>query len=136
MFIARRWYAPDYLAGYPDTLPLAPAMLIAHELTHVWQWQNRAQTGYAPWKAAREHAAVEDPYLFEIADRPFLDYPFEQQAALVEEFVCCRALDPAGARTQRLYDLLAPVFPQLARQSRAGRVAIPWAGAETRGICA
>lgn len=23
-------------------------MLFAHEMTHVWQWQNRDRTGYTP----------------------------------------------------------------------------------------
>jgi hypothetical protein len=136
LFVARRWYEPDYLTGYPDTLPLATAMLMAHEMTHVWQWQNRALTGYAPWKAAGEHTVSADPYLFDLADRPFLDYPYEQQAALVEEFVCCRALDPEGDRTERLYQLLAPVFPGLTTRSAATRIALPWDGVETRDICA
>ncbi|MFV0246124.1 MAG: hypothetical protein ACK5IB_14080 [Qingshengfaniella sp.] len=135
MFIAQRYFSEDYLHGYPKVLPLTRAMLIAHEMTHVWQWQNRALTGYAPWKAAREHAVYSDPYLFELSDRPFLDYPYEQQAALVEEFVCCRALDPGGARTERLHALLSTAFPDLPRQSRAPQVALPWDGVETRGIC-
>ena len=56
-------------------------MLFAHEMVHVWQWQNRHVTGYHPLKAAQEHNAV-DPYLFDLSQAPkFLDYGFEQQGA-------------------------------------------------------
>ncbi len=136
IMIARRIYDTDFLGGYPETLPLARAMFLAHEATHVWQWQQRKLTGYAPWKAAAEHGVSEDPYLFDIAgDRDFLDYAYEQQASLVEEYVCCRALDPEGARTGRLRALLDPYFPGMAGEEAAGQVRIPWSKAETRGIC-
>lgn len=136
VFVARPFWRDDYLDGYPEKLPLARAMFLAHELTHVWQWQQRERTGYAPWKAAGEHAVSEDPYLFDLdADRRFLDFAYEQQAALVEEFVCCRALDPEGARTVRLYELLRPEFPQLARRDRAQSVTLPWSDAHLPGIC-
>lgn len=137
-FFRRDLYGRDFLDGWPERLPLAHAMLFAHEMTHVWQWQNRALTGYSPLRAANEHVPGGDPYLFDITRaRAFLDYSDEQQGALVEEFVCCRALDPGGARTRRLYDILRPVFPAIAAQSPVPRanVALPWAGAETEGIC-
>ncbi len=134
-----RWaHSEDFLKDYPETIRLTHAMRLAHELTHVWQWQRRDITGYAPWKAASEHVGSNDPYLVEIdPDRPFLDYAFEQQGTIVEEFVCCRALDPNGARTQQLSRLVAQVFPDAARQSLVPRAAVrlPWDGAETRGIC-
>jgi hypothetical protein len=105
-------------------------------MTHIWQWQHRESTGYTPWRAASEHSRNGDPYLFDLAlDRSFVDYGFEQQASLVEEFVCCRALDPEGVRTDRLYELLRPVFPGLARHSVPMDVKLPWAAVETRGIC-
>ena len=136
LYTARRVYEPDFLKGYPVTLPLADAMFFAHEMTHVWQWQNRATTGYAPWRAAAEHGAKDDPYLFDLTPgRAFADYGYEQQAALVEEFVCCRALDPGGARTERLHALLLQAFPDLPRRDPAGHVDLPWKAAETRGIC-
>ncbi|MBE3640138.1 hypothetical protein [Mangrovicoccus algicola] len=136
ILIARRIHAGDYLPDYPDTLPLPQAMFLAHEATHVWQWQHRATTGYAPWKAAAEHGVSDDPYLFEIAPgRDFLDYGYEQQASLVEEYVCCRALDPEGARTGRLRALLARYFPGMADHESARRIALPWNGVEAKGIC-
>ncbi|WP_240722680.1 hypothetical protein [Poseidonocella sp. HB161398] len=136
VMVARRLYDEDFLADYPSELPLPKAMFLAHEATHVWQWQQRAKTGYAPLKAAAEHGVSEDPYLFEIAeDRDLLDYGYEQQASLVEEYVCCRALDPEGARTGRLHELLAPHLPGLAGDEAAQSVLIPWKKAEIKGIC-
>ena len=127
---------PDLMAGWPHVLPLEDAMRLAHELTHVWQWQNRRATGYTPWSAALEHRGTPDPYLF--TDRPgaqFADYGWEQQGALVEEFVCCRALDPDGARTRRLTALLSDPFPGLSPREAAPRARLPWDRAETSGIC-
>jgi len=138
MFAAEQIYRDDYMAGYPDRMSLARAMFIAHEMTHVWQWQNRDITGYHPLKAAAEHRPGGDPYLFDLAENPeFLSFGFEQQGGIVEEFVCCRSLDPEGARTARLHALLAPHFPALARTGAVARenVTLPWEGAETRGIC-
>ncbi|SPJ23646.1 hypothetical protein [Palleronia abyssalis] len=115
-FFARPFYLDDYMAEYPQAMNLYDAMLLAHELTHVWQWQNRARTGYSPFKAAGEHGPGIDPYLFDLPeDAVFSDFGYEQQGGLVEEFVCCRTLDPEGPRTKRLYNLLNPVFPGIAR---------------------
>lgn len=136
LMISRWFYRDDLLDGYPDRLPLSDAMFLAHEATHIWQWQHAQKTGYAPWKAAAEHQAQDDPYLFTINDSAdFLDYGYEQQASLVEEYVCCRALDPAGARTARLRALLTPVFPNLAQRETADSIQIPWEHAQTRDIC-
>ena len=136
MFYNRRLYADDNVPNYPASLPLARAMLLAHELTHVWQWQNRHVTGFHPLRAVREQSD-DDPYLFDLEPpKPFLDYGFEQQAALVEEFLCCRTLAPDGGRTAQLHALLAPHFPGLPRQSTVAQIDLPWPDAETRGICA
>jgi hypothetical protein len=132
-----RWYRPDFLAGWPETLPLAQAMLFAHEMVHVWQWQNRAVTGYHPLRAALEHVGSPDPYQFDTAtSAPFLSYGYEQQGAIVEEFVCCLALDPEAPRTARLRAMLEPHFALPPEgQALAGRVLLPWEGAEVEGIC-
>ncbi len=136
IMVARRLYDDDFLGSYPQSLSLPQAMFLAHEATHVWQWQQRKETGYAPWKAAAEHGVSEDPYLFEIApERSFLDYGYEQQASLVEEYVCCRALDPEGARTGRLRALLDPHFPGISAREAAEDVRIPWRGTEVEDIC-
>lgn len=137
VYFTKNWYVENYLPAYPDRLYLVEAMLLAHELTHVWQWQNRARTGYHPLKAATEHTNSEDPYLFDLDHSPdFLSYGFEQQGAIVEEYVCCRALAPKAARTQRLHEMLKDAFPVSdLPQTRETDVYLPWKKAETKGIC-
>jgi len=132
-----KWYLDDYMPLYPDRLYLIEAMLLAHEMTHVWQWQNRDVTGYHPLKAAAEHNRIEDPYLFDSnVEHAFLDYGYEQRGAIVDEYVCCRALAPDATRTQRLHALLEDVFPvSELPQSRAHDVVLPWKDAELNGIC-
>lgn len=131
------WYIDDYLPDYPDKIGLIAAMLFAHELTHIWQWQNRRTTGYSPLRAASEHSLSEDPYLFDINAEPkFAAFGFEQQGSIVEEFVCCRALAPTAPRTQRLHTLLSqamPVAPLLSGPQ--SDVRLPWEGVEVSGIC-
>lgn len=131
------WYLDDYLPEYPDRINLIAAMLFAHELTHVWQWQNRKVTGYSPLRAAREHQVSNDPYLFDIEAEPaFLEFGFEQQGSIVEEFVCCRALAPQAPRTQRLHAMISQVMPVASLpQSRQYDVRLPWDGVELNGIC-
>ncbi|MEP3786954.1 hypothetical protein [Ascidiaceihabitans sp.] len=131
------WFLDDYLPDYPDRIGLVAAMLLAHELTHVWQWQNRAQTGYSPLRAASEHSKGGDPYLFDITKQPkFSDFGFEQQGAIVEEFVCCRALAPQAPRTQRLHALISGAMPVAPLpQSREHTVRMPWDGVQIQGIC-
>ena len=131
------WYLDDYLPEYPDRINLIAAMLFAHELTHVWQWQNRKVTGYSPLRAAREHQVSTDPYLFDIEAEPaFLEFGFEQQGSIVEEFVCCRALAPQAPRTQRLHAMISQEMPVASLpQSRQYDVRLPWDGVELNGIC-
>ena len=126
------------MQGHPDDVSLLAVMFFAHEMIHVWQWQNRTQTGYHPLKAASEHGQGKDPYLFDIQDQTkFLDFGYEQQASIVEEYICCRALDRDAPRTQRLHDMIAQSFP-VARldQNILGRaVRLPWDEVEVKGIC-
>ncbi|UWR21494.1 hypothetical protein [Sulfitobacter sp. S190] len=132
----RDWYLDDYLPDYPDRIGLIAAMLFAHEMTHVWQWQNRRLTGFTPLRAATEHSPGADPYLFEIGDRRFLDFGYEQQGSIVEEFVCCRALAPQGARTQRLHSLISQVMPLSPLPARPPYdVGLPWDGVDLDTIC-
>lgn len=129
------WYRKDFLKGYPDSINLSDAMLFAHEITHVWQWQNRKLTGYSPILAAQEHKAGADPYLFDISTASdFLDYGYEQQASIVEEYVCCAMLDPGAPRTKRLANLIGEVMP-IENLIVPAEVNIPWDGAKTKGIC-
>lgn len=135
VFFSNDWYVKDYLSEYPKQFDLVLAMLFAHEITHVWQWQNRKQTGYSPLRAMREHGAGEDPYLFDISTKAnLLDYPYEQQASIVEEYVCCATLDPDAPRTQRLRAMLSKAFP-LQKLHLPDEVYLPWKDVQIKGIC-
>ena len=135
VFYARDWYLDDFMQNYPERLDLLTTMLFAHEITHVWQWQNRAKTGYSPFRAAREHKGGADPYLYDINTKArFLDFGYEQQASIVEEFVCCAALDPEGSRTQRLESLISETMP-MKDLKIPDKILIPWKDAKLKGIC-
>jgi len=131
------WYLDDYMKEYPDRIGLIAAMLFAHEMTHVWQWQNRRDTGYTPLRAAWEHGGSVDPYLFDLDTKTrFLDFGYEQQGSIMEEYVCCRALAPQGPRTARLHDLIGQAMPlQPLPASRAFSVGLPWDGVELGELC-
>ncbi|KNG94214.1 hypothetical protein [Pseudaestuariivita atlantica] len=134
IYFNRDFWLDEYVPDYPERLHLFEAMLLGHELTHVWQWQNRARTGYHPLKAAREHGASDDPYLFDPdTPRAFLDFGYEQQGAIVEEYICCSALDPDAPRTARLHQMIAQEFP-ISRLPRVDTI-LPWNGARVDGIC-
>jgi len=137
VYFTRDWYLEDYMSDYPEEMNLIAAMLLAHELTHVWQWQNRETTGYHPLRAAAEHDGRQDPYLFDLDTSPdFLAYGYEQQGAIVEEYVCCRALDPQAERTTRLHPMPGEHFDltPLPKQGRERAIGLPWAEAEVDGI--
>ena len=132
------YHARNYLPAYPEPSLLLATMFLAHELIHVWQWQNRELTGYHPLKAAREHQNQPDPYLFELSSsRKLLDFGYEQQGAIAEEYVCCAALAPKAARTARLEALLGEHFDLRAMTARLDQseVVLPWDGVELNGIC-
>ncbi len=135
VFYARDWYERDFLPRYPEFMSLVHAMIFAHEVTHVWQWQNRDITGYTPLRAYGEHRASPDPYLFDVStEAEFLDYGYEQQASIVEEYVCCATLDPDAPRTARLRALLEGAFP-MGDLPRPDTVLLPWKGVQVEGIC-
>ena len=135
VFYTRPYYLRDYMARYPEEMDLYAAMIFAHEMTHVWQWQNRKVTGYSPLRAGGEHVTQADPYLFDLSTNArFLDYGYEQQSGIVEEYLCCRALDPQAPRTARLRAMLQDAFP-LSDLRLPEDISLPWDGVETRGIC-
>ncbi|WP_245776361.1 hypothetical protein [Thalassovita taeanensis] len=126
-----------YVADFTSQNNLYDLMLFAHEMAHIWQWQNRKRTHYHPLKAASEHQTTTDPYLFDLTTSTnFLDYTYEQQAAIIEEFTCCRALAPKASRTARLHKMLSKALPVVRLQSKIDAHAkVPWRGAKLAGIC-
>nr|WP_303657353.1 hypothetical protein [Asticcacaulis aquaticus] len=67
---------PDDLSARPETLGL-----LAHELTHVWQYANGMTLWHYLWRE-RGHYRYRP-----IPGQPFQAYGYEQQAAIVEDWV-------------------------------------------------
>lgn len=112
IYFSYRFYSPDAFAGLPDSAPYPASVLLAHELTHVWQWQNRARTAYTTTGAAGETFAKVDPYWFEPGRAaPFSALGFEQQAAMVQDFTCYALFDPANPELRVLVRRLRPTLP-------------------------
>ena len=105
-------YSSDMALGWPKGLRFPNAIILAHELTHVWQWQNRAVTGYTPARAVAESWRLADPYFSTSGDAPiFYAFGYEQQAAIVEDFVCFTVANPNHPRRAELREILEPVLP-------------------------
>lgn len=131
-------YRPNFLPPAPAPIDLPDAMIFAHEMTHVWQWQQRARTRYHPLRGLSEHTVSDDPYLYDLnTTARFLDFGYEQQGAIVEEYICCLALDPEAPRTARLGKMIGAEFPiaRLAALLDGRKIRLPWNGVETKNIC-
>ncbi|MBV7408677.1 hypothetical protein [Maritimibacter sp. DP1N21-5] len=112
IFFSFKYYPHDAFEGLPETAKFPSSILMAHELVHVWQWQNRETTGYTPFLSGGESIRSRDPYFFTTEGRPeFLTYGFEQQAAIVEDFVCYALFDPLDPVLDDLAAILRPVLP-------------------------
>ena len=104
--------ARDMTLAWPRGLRFPQALIFAHEMTHVWQWQNRAWTGYTPLRAVAESIALADPYFSASGEAPlFFAFGYEQQAAIVEDYLCFTIANPGHPRRLELRALLEPVFP-------------------------
>lgn len=70
--------------------PMVPPVLF-HEVTHVWQFQNRhlkELKNYWWGKAGLEHILYKNPYLYQIIDgRRLTNYRFEQQGKIVQDYI-------------------------------------------------
>jgi len=112
MFLQAGIYQADAGLFWPDGLVVPQTFVFVHELVHVWQWQNRATTGYAPWFALSEGLPGRDAYFYDPGTAPrFEDFGYEQQASIIEDYLCHLFLDPDAPRRAELRDLLAPVLP-------------------------
>ena len=114
-------YSSDMVINWPDQLRVPQALVLAHELTHVWQWQNRARTGYSPRRAVAESWRLADPYFSGAGEAAFLSLGYEQQAAIVEDFVCFTFANAGHPRRQELRDILEPVLPVAEFEAALGR---------------
>lgn len=112
IFLARDFYRPDMFAGWPDRLPIGQSLLMAHELMHVWQFQNRARTGYSTLRSGAESLMAGDPYYWPgKGQSALLAFNFEAQAAIVEDYLCYTFLLPDHPRRAELAALIGPVLP-------------------------
>ncbi|MBD0865383.1 MAG: hypothetical protein GDA36_07155 [Rhodobacteraceae bacterium] len=103
VYFTRDWCLDDYAPAILIVLYMVEAMLLAHEMTHIWQWESRDAISDHPLLAAAGHGMSDDTYLFELNGVPnFLSYDYKQHAAIVEGYVCYRALVPDTARTKQL----------------------------------
>lgn len=110
--VAETYYRPEMTPHWPDAALFPEALILAHELVHVWQWQNRRDTGYSPARAGLESWVTRDPYFYKPeADLRFSDFGYEQQASLVEDYLCYGLYDPANPRRASLRRILLPHFP-------------------------
>lgn len=110
--LAPTLYDEDIMAAWPGAVSVRSTLIFGHELVHVWQWQNRAITGFNPLSAAAESAVNRDPYFYELdVARPFTEYGYEQQASILQDYLCYGFFDPDAPRREELREILAPVFP-------------------------
>ncbi len=111
MSVQPEFYRADMMPDWPRRVLIPEVLIVAHELVHIWQWQNRALTGYRPTRAAMESLTNRDPYFYTPEpDAGFLAYGYEQQAALVEDYVCYLLFDPNAPRRAKLRRILSPYF--------------------------
>lgn len=114
-------YSSDMVLEWPGALRLPHALIFAHELTHVWQWQNRAITGYSPFRALAESIRLADPYFAPPGAAEFFSFGYEQQAAMIEDYLCFAFANPKHPRRDELRQILSPVFPIKALDAKIGQ---------------
>ncbi len=112
VFFSYDFYQADTFRGFPQAVPYPSSLIMAHELVHVWQWQNRARTGYTVSGSAGETIEQVDPYWFAVdRDAEFLTYGYEQQGAIVQDFTCYALFDHDDPKLDELAAILRPVLP-------------------------
>ena len=108
-------YKDNFMAGWPRRINFNDARLLAHEATHVWQWQNRRRTKYTPFKAILEHIQHKDPYIYLplIPGQLFLDYRYEQQAQMVGDYVVGSIWTPDDPNIIAIGQMIRSTIPEL-----------------------
>lgn len=86
IYFKKEFYDNDFASNWPYFIQYNLG-LFSHEIMHVWQYQNRERTGYTIAKVALEHIKYKDPYYYELIEgKKLLDYRYEQQAKIIEDF--------------------------------------------------
>ncbi|MEA5446867.1 DUF4157 domain-containing protein [Gammaproteobacteria bacterium AB-CW1] len=76
---------PDYYHADFSQAGLVDQAFFAHELTHVWQYQN--VTRLTPIRAIGEHMTVSEPYECSLDGRRFDQYGIEQQGMIINNYI-------------------------------------------------
>ncbi len=114
-------YSSDLALGWPSRLRVPQALVFAHEMAHVWQWQNRVTTGYSARRALAESMELADPYFAGPEIKSYDEMGYEQQAALIEDYVCFAFANPEHPRRDELRQVLAAVIQIDAIDAAAGQ---------------
>lgn len=102
-----------YSLDFSESVADSDRWLMAHELTHVWQWQNRDYTGYTFSRVVSEHVEFGDSvYKYILVDgKRFTDYRFEQQGAIVQCYAMLRQVRPNAPVTLKHERIIRSEFP-------------------------
>lgn len=102
-----------YSSDFSTSSYASDRWLMAHELTHVWHWQNRATTGYTFTKVVSEHLEFgENVYDYAlVVGKKFSEYRFEQQGEIVECYAMLRQVEPNSNLTLKHEKLIRAEFP-------------------------
>lgn len=110
IYYQRDMYRDNFARGPNGEVPVWDLALLAHEITHVWQNQHRARTGYSLAAVILEHLRYDQPYAFRLAPgKAFLEYRFEQQGAMIQRYVIC-SYYPSTPWFEQLRAVVEPVF--------------------------
>ena len=108
IYVPRKYYYDDY------TRNVLFAPIMAHELAHVWQYQNRfkpALKQYWWFDAFIEQIRIEDPYEYDPNAHDVLtNYRFEQQGQIIEDYASSLL---SGRPNQRLQKIVKSCIPVL-----------------------
>lgn len=98
----------SYFQDFSLNESIGPLSLLAHEVTHVWQYQNRVR-GYWWMKAALEHLR-HGSHVYEYRldrSKSLEEYRYEQQAQIVQDYIFAKAMA----------DFRVPVFEEIIYRS-------------------
>lgn len=107
VYLAERIFRKDLTLAKDDGTPpyIEDLALLAHELTHVWQYNSGKTPSCTVSNIAKEHRNFgSDVYKYTLPlsrTKTFLSYRCEQQGAIVEHWVKKRA---SGAPDAKLYE--------------------------------
>ncbi|KAF0809732.1 hypothetical protein A167_01548 [Alcanivorax sp. S71-1-4] len=125
IYYQRDMYRKNFARGQHGDVPVWDLALLAHEVTHVWQHQNRSRTGYSLAAVILEHLRHDAPYAFRLVPgKTFLEYRFEQQGAMVQRYVICSYF-PATPWFEQLRAVVEPVFGAAPTVPAGVRIARP-----------